>query len=103
MGQKRNFQGLIDRLYQVDWVVYCKPPFKSPYHVLRYLGRYTHRVAIANNRITNISNGQVSFKWRDYKDYNHNKLMTLEASEFIRRFLLHVLPSKFVKIVTTAF
>lgn len=98
LGQKRNFQGLIDRLYQVSWVVYCKPPFKSPYHVLRYLGRYTHRVAISNNRITNISNGQVSFKWRDYKDHNHNKLMALEATEFIRRFLLHVLPSKFVKI-----
>lgn len=98
LGRNCNFQRLIDNLYQINWVVYCKPPFKSPYHVLRYLGRYTHRVAISNNRIIDISNGQVAFKWRDYKDHNRNKLMSVETNEFIRRYLLHVLPPKFVKI-----
>jgi hypothetical protein len=95
---KIKFQALIDNLFQTKWVVYCKKPFKSPWHVLRYLGRYTHRVAISNQRIVNFQDGQVTFSWRDYRDNNRTKLMTLDASEFIRRFLLHVLPSRFVKI-----
>jgi hypothetical protein len=98
LAGKLNFQNLIDSLYQTEWVVYCKKPFKSPWHVLRYLGRYTHRVAISNQRITNLQDGRVTFTWRDYKDDNRTKLMILDASEFIRRFLLHVLPSRFVKI-----
>lgn len=98
LGLEVNFRGLLDELYQTDWVVYCKPPFKSPAHVLRYLGRYTHRVAISNQRIVSINNEQVTFKWRDYKDNNREKLMTVTTSEFIRRFLLHVLPLRFVKI-----
>jgi hypothetical protein len=98
LGLEVNFRQLLDELYQTDWVVYCKPPFKSPVHVLRYLGRYTHRVAISNQRIVSINNDQVTFKWRDYKDNNREKLMTVTASEFIRRFLLHVLPLRFVKI-----
>lgn len=98
LSGKLNFQKLIDDLYKTDWVVFCKKPFKSPWHVLRYLGRYTHRVAISNQRIVSLQNGQVTFMWRDYKDDNKTKLMTIDASEFIRRFLLHVLPSRFVKI-----
>jgi hypothetical protein len=93
-----NFRHLLDEMYQTNWVVYCKPPFKTPWHVLRYLGRYTHRVAISNERIVAIGNNQVSFRWRDYKDNRREKLMTLEATEFIRRFFLHVLPLRFVKI-----
>jgi hypothetical protein len=89
---------LLDELYQINWVVYCKKPFKSPRHVLRYLGRYTHRVALSNQRIIDLQDDQVTFSWRDYKNDNKTKLMTLDVSEFIRRFLLHVLPSRFVKI-----
>jgi hypothetical protein len=89
---------LIDVLYQKEWVVYCKKPFKSQWHVLRYLGLYTHRVAISNQRIASLDNGQVSFQWRDHKDSNKTKLMTIDSSEFISRFLMHVLPSRFVKI-----
>jgi hypothetical protein len=95
---KTKFQVLIDTLYQKEWVVYCKKPFKSPWHVLRYLGRYTHRVAISNHRIVGLDNDHVSFQWRDYKNDNRTKVMALEASEFIRRFLMHVLPRRFVKI-----
>jgi hypothetical protein len=98
LSGKLKFQALIDALYQKEWVVYCKKPFKSPWHVLRYLGRYTHRVAISNQRIVGLDKVQVSFQWRDYKDANRTKVMNLEASEFIRRFLMHVLPSRFVKI-----
>lgn len=84
-------------LRQKEWVVYCKPPFKSAEYVLQYLGRYTHRVAISNNRIVSLENGLVTFKWRDYRD-NKEKLLTVPSEEFIRRFLMHILPDKFVKI-----
>lgn len=80
------------------WVVYAKPPFGGPAQVLDYLGRYTHRVAISNNRILAISNGHVTFQYKDYKDAGTSKTMTLTANEFIRRFLLHVLPQGFVRI-----
>lgn len=90
--------GLIDSLYQKDWVTYCKKPFGSVEKVLSYLGRYTHRVAISNNRILSLADGMVSFRWRDYKDQNRMKTMVLSATEFIRRFLRHVLPSGFRKI-----
>jgi hypothetical protein len=86
------------QLYRKKWVVYCKPPFNGPRGVLKYLGRYTHRIAISNERILKIQDGKVSFLWRDYADGDKKKVMTLEASEFIRRFLLHVLPDRFVKI-----
>ncbi|HYE82245.1 MAG TPA: transposase [Clostridia bacterium] len=79
-------------------MVYCKPPFKSTLHVLEYLGRYTHRVAISNNRLVKIEQEKVTFRWRDYRDKNKKKLMTIEGHEFIRRFLIHVLPYRFVKI-----
>ena len=89
---------LLDECYRKEWVVYCKPPFKDAACVVEYLGRYTHRVAISNNRILKLENGQVSFKWRDYRDGSHWKVMTLSAEEFIRRFLMHILPPGFAKI-----
>lgn len=98
LKRKDVFNAYIDKLYKTEWVVYCKPPFGSAEHVLEYLGRYTHRVAISNNRIVALENGYVVFKWRDYSDNNIEKYMTISADEFIRRFLMHILPSKFVKI-----
>lgn len=85
-------------LYAREWVVYCKPPFRHAGRVLDYLGRYTHRVAIANSRLVSLVNGHVTFRWRDYRDGNRPKLMTLDADEFLRRFLLHVLPPGFTRI-----
>jgi len=89
---------LMDSAYRKEWVVYCKPPFKTSACVVEYLGRYTHRVAISNNRILKFEGGMVSFKWRDYKDNSRWKVMTVTAEEFIRRFLLHILPTRFMKI-----
>ena len=83
---------------QAEWVVYAKPPFGGPRHVLEYLGRYTHRVAISNNRLTEFADDQVSFRWKDYRHESRPKVMQLAAEEFIRRFLLHVLPSGFQRI-----
>ena len=93
-----QFSALLKDLYGREWVVYAKPPFKDPEMLLDYLGRYTHRIAIGNHRIIKMQDGEVSFLWRDYSDRNKNKIMRLHASEFIRRFLLHVLPARFVKI-----
>jgi len=81
-----------------DWVVYAKQPFAGPEQVLEYVARYTHRVAISNGRLLNIDDGKVQFRWKDYRDGNRQKLMTLDAAEFIRRFLLHVLPDGFQRI-----
>lgn len=81
-----------------DWVVYAKPPFAGPAQVLEYLGRYTHRVALANERLISLAQGRVRFRWRDYARGNRLKTMTLPADEFLRRFLLHVLPAGFVRI-----
>jgi hypothetical protein len=92
------FSCFMESLREKDWVVYCKPPFKSAEYVLQYLGRYTHRVAISNSRIVFSENGLVTYKWRDYKDKSKEKFMTISSEEFIRRFLLHILPDKFVKI-----
>src|SRR5262249_13990879 len=80
------------------WVAYAKPPFGGPEQVLKYLARYTHRVAISNRRLVSMENGRVTFEYKDYADANQSKIMTLEAPEFIRRFLLHILPSGFVRI-----
>jgi hypothetical protein len=79
-------------------VVYSKPPFGGPDYVLQYLGRYTHRVAISNHRLISLADGQVTFRWRDSADHNQQKLMTLSLDEFLRRFLLHLLPKGFVRI-----
>jgi hypothetical protein len=89
---------LLAQLRSQSWVVYAKPPFAGPEAVLAYLGRYTHRIAIANHRILDLRDGLVSFRWRDYADANRQKIMTLSVAEFIRRFLLHVLPTGFMRI-----
>jgi len=94
----QSFENLLSLLYKKEWIVYCKPPFKNADCVIEYLGRYTHRVAISNNRILSCENGKVSFKWRDYKDRAKWKVMLVSADEFIRRFLMHILPPRFMKI-----
>jgi len=81
-----------------DWVVYAKRPFAGPEQVLKYVARYTHRVAISNNRLLDINDGKVQFRWKDYRNGSRHKTMTLGADEFIRRFLLHVLPDGFQRI-----
>jgi len=95
---EKEFAQLIESLSNVSWIAYAKRPFGGPQQVLEYLGRYTHRVAISNNRITSISKGKVTFTYRDRQQNNEIREMTLDADEFIRRFLLHVLPRGFLKI-----
>ena len=92
------FEALCRRAEQIKWVVFIKPPFGGPEQVLKYLARYTHRVAISHSRILSIEDGKVTFLWKDYADGNKTKVMTLAAPEFIRRFLLHILPAGFVRI-----
>ena len=98
LQHEQAFSRYLAPLRNEEWVVYAKRPFAGPQHVLDYLGRYTHRVAISNERLLNIDNDQVSFSWKDYRDHNQQKTMTLSAAEFIRRFLLHVLPDGFQRI-----
>lgn len=98
LRQSNRFHNLLRELKSIKWVVHAKPPLGGPGHVLQYLARYTHRVAISNGRLLSLENAQVTFRWRDSKDRNRIKSMTLESTEFIRRFLLHILPSGFVKI-----
>jgi hypothetical protein len=93
-----SFQALLDRLYLKTWVVYSKPPFGSPEQVLAYLARYTHRVAVSNPRLVRLDGGRVTFTYKDYSQGGRVREMTLPAEEFIRRFLLHVLPESFVRI-----
>lgn len=92
------YTDLINKMYNKEWIVYCKEPFQNANSVIQYLGRYTHRVAISNERIVKVEEGKVTFKWRDYKDKNKMKEMTVTIEEFIRRFLIHILPPKFMKI-----
>ncbi|PJB00068.1 MAG: IS91 family transposase [Ignavibacteriales bacterium CG_4_9_14_3_um_filter_30_11] len=92
------FQKLLNDLYSKKWITYCKQPFGGAEQVINYLGRYTHRVAISNHRIKCIEGGKVTFSYKDYRNSNETKEMTLEALEFIRRFLLHILPNNFYKI-----
>jgi hypothetical protein len=92
------FANYLAPLKRKKWVVYAKPPFGGPHHVLEYLGRYTHRVAISNRRLLTLENGQVSFEWKDYRDAGNSKVMTVSAAEFIRRFLQHVVPSGLQRI-----
>ena len=98
LADPRKFQQLLDCLYRQRWIVYAKPPFGGPAAVYRYLGRYTHRVAISNRRLVSLEDGRVCFRYKDYADGARQKEMMLSAEEFIRRFLLHVLPSRFVRI-----
>jgi hypothetical protein len=92
------FAAWLRPLFRKDWIVYSKPPFGGPEYVLQYLGRYTHRVAISNHRLVALVNGQVTFRWRDSADHNRQKVMTVSRDEFLRRFLLHLLPKGFVRI-----
>src|SRR5229473_2887138 len=92
------FARRLRELRQLEWVVYAKPPFGGPQQVLAYLGRYTHRVALANSRLVSVSDTAVTFRWKDYRHHGKTKLMTLAADEFIRRFLLHTLPDGFHRI-----
>lgn len=92
------FRAFLRSLYRQAWIVYAKPPFGSPGHVLQYLARYTHRVAISNHRLVNVTNDAVSFRWKDYRHGSQMRTLTLDVDEFLRRFLLHVLPKRFVRI-----
>lgn len=95
---KNVFQKLVDKLFSKSWVVHSEPNYSDPKNIFDYLGRYVQRVAISNNRIVKIENDRVYFKYKDYADNGKTKIMELDACEFIRRFLLHVLPKKFVKV-----
>ena len=92
------FRRYLAPVWKTEWVVYTKRPFAGPGQVLDYVGRYTHRVAISNNRLVSMDNGKVSFRWKDYRDGDRQKTMTLDGEEFIRRFLIHVLPDGFHRI-----
>jgi hypothetical protein len=92
------FRAFLRSLYRQTWVVYAKPPFGSPAHVLHYLARYTHRVAISNHRLVAVTDDAVSFRWKDYRHGSQMRTLTLDVDEFLRRFLLHVLPKRFVRI-----
>jgi hypothetical protein len=98
LAQPATFTRRLRELHRVEWVVYAKPPFGGPDQVLAYLGRYTHRVAIANSRLVSATDAEVAFRWKDYRHHGKTKLMTLAADEFIRRFLLHTLPDGFHRI-----
>ena len=98
LAQPKLFRSLIGQLYALHWVAYCKPPFGGPDQVLRYLGAYTHRVAISNHRLVSFVDDKVTFCWRDSAHKNKKRLLTLSADEFLRRFLLHVLPRGFIRI-----
>ena len=98
LEQEAAFRSFLRSLFRQDWVVYAKPPFGGPQHVLHYLARYTHRVAISNHRLVSFADGKVTFRWKDYAHHNKQRLMTVTADEFLRRLLLHVLPHRFVRI-----
>jgi hypothetical protein len=98
LAQPKIFAAWLRPLFRKDWVIYSKPPFGGPQHVLQYLGRYTHRVAISNHRLISFADGKVTFRWRDSAHQNQQRLMTLSVDEFLRRFLFHLLPKGFVRI-----
>ena len=98
LAKPQAFARRLGELRRLDWVVYAKAPFGGPEQVLAYLGRYTHRVAIANSRLLSLDDSKVRFTWKDYRACGKTKVMTLDANEFIRRFLLHALPDSFHRI-----
>jgi Zn finger protein HypA/HybF involved in hydrogenase expression len=98
LAQPKTFAAWLRLLFRKDWVVYAKRPFGGPEYVVQYLGRYTHRVAISNHRLVSFAEGKVTFRWRDSAHNNEPKLLTLPLDEFLRRFLLHLLPKGFVRI-----
>jgi putative transposase/transposase-like zinc-binding protein len=103
LADRPAFHAFLRPLFRHDWVVYAKRPFGGPAHVLQYLARYTHRVAISNHRIVNVADGQVTFRWKDYAHGGAQRMMTVRGEEFLRRFLLHVLPRGFVRIRFSGF
>jgi hypothetical protein len=103
LTQEKMFRCYLRSLHQQHWVVYAKPPFGGPEHVLHYLARYTHRVAISNHRLVDFTDGKVTFRWKDYAHGSKKCQMTLSAEEFLRRFLLHTLPRGFVRIRSFGF
>jgi hypothetical protein len=98
IAQPKTFATWLRPLLRKHWVVYSKRPFGGPEYVLQYLGRYTHRVAISNHRLISFADGKVTFRWRDSAHHNEQKSLTLSLDEFLRRFLLHLLPKRFVRI-----
>lgn len=98
IASPRDFSIWLTPIYQKEWVVYAKPPWNGPEHVLKYLARYTHRVAIANQRIQSTEGGQVRFSYKDYRNQQRQRTLTLSATEFIRRFMMHVIPTGFMRI-----
>ena len=98
LANQKAFHAFLRTLFRQDWVVYAKRPFGAPEHVLHYLARYTHRVAISNHRILNVTDTHVTFRWKDYAHHNKRRTMTLSHHEFLRRFLEHILPKGFPRI-----
>ena len=98
LHEDKRFASFLRKLYRQDWVVYAKPPFGGPMHVLHYLARYTHRVAISNHRLLSVSASEVHFRWKDYAHGSKQRTMTLTSKEFLRRFVQHVLPRGFPRI-----
>jgi len=103
LATEKAFLAFLRPLFRQDWVVYAKRPFGGPVHVLHYLARYTHRVAISNHRLLSVADGNVSFRWKDYAHGSKQRKMTVTAEELLRRFLLHVLPRRFVRIRFSGF
>jgi hypothetical protein len=103
LAREKAFHAFLRPLFRQDWVVYAKRPFGGPEHVLHYLARYTHRVAISNHRLLSVADGKVSFRWKDYAHGGKQRKMTLTAEEFLRRFMLHILPRRFVRIRSSGF
>ena len=98
LAESERFREFLQMLFTKEWVVYAKPPFGGAEHVLHYLARYTHRVAISNHRLVSFKDDRVSFRWKDYASAGKQKIMTVSADEFLRRFLIHVLPKGLVRI-----
>jgi hypothetical protein len=98
LATEKAFRAFLRPLFRQDWIVYAKRPFGGPEHVLYYLARYSHRVAISNHRLLSVADGKVTFRWKDYAHGSQQRQMTLTATEFLRRFFLHVLPKSFVRI-----
>ena len=98
LANEKAFAAFLRTLFREEWVVYAKPPFGGPEHVLQYLARYTHRVAISNHRLLSVDGDHVTFRWKDYAHHNKSRTMTLTCEEFLRRFLQHVLPNGLPRI-----
>jgi hypothetical protein len=98
IAQPKTLAAFLRPFFAQDWVVYCKPPFAGPDHVLKYLGSYTHRIAISNHRLIDFRQDQVTFRWRDSAHGNQQRKLKLPVTEFLRRFFLHVLPYRFVRL-----